>query len=224
MPELYYTAVIKDGKVFVDENGLVYAEHFEDAAERDKRARQFSSACLDGTGNLLYQGTRAPEAALATAQYLVDHPQTEDMDQKARDKIMTDALIAGDRAGDKTVSKLTAPEIDDSDEKRGLPDWAIAQHEVEAATQAVIDAKAAVEAKTRTADALVEAAKKPRDADSPAMTGEQIAAQVHEAHAKASGALTEVDRATGALYLAEQDLAAKIAAYEKIKPKEGKNA
>lgn len=218
MPELYYTAVIKDGKVFTDADGFAYAEHFEDAAERDKRARQFASVCHAGPEFMLYQGTEPAESWIARQGFRVYDPdgnETPDAYHKA-----IDAHAA--KAGDKTVSKLTAPEVDDSQEARPLPEWAIAQHTVDAAHQVLIDARAAVTVANKRAQDLADFANGPRSPESEPMSKDQLAF----AREAANGAQIEADRAMGRMYHAEQDYSEKKAKYDSLapaaKPKEGK--
>lgn len=248
MPDLYYTAVIKDNAVLM-QDGITYAEHFESATERDKRAKQFYSMIIGDESKKVYSGTMPPEAFIVLittptteAETVVDGDSKETIEAKLKAFNDRKETLAA-KAGAKTVSKLTSPEVDDSSEARGLPDWAKAQHEVEAATQALIEAKADVEAKKIRFDAVFDEVfgTDPNRPD-PRKTVAKISDGIEKDlvrqsidptayvptplpnHLKVISAQGDLDRAEGNLYKAENDLAAKVAKYEEIKPKEGKNA
>lgn len=195
MPEqtYHYTALLEGGTV-------LYAEHFEDQSEAEKRSRQFAMAATEGQS--VYLGT-----------------EPSDEIRKA--------------------SKLTAPEVDDSQECRPLPDWAIAQHEVEMAEQAMIEATANIEiARNSYEKAKKELlpfwpAIKPDAFDSAleslmqfynqqcSILGEKkadIAMPLRMEVVSAIHAKNMLDNAKAFFSICENDLAAKKSHYEEIKP------
>jgi len=205
----FYTAIFRPttGEVLREVNGdvtIVMAEHFADEVERNKRAKQFEAHARSlGEADpwMVYTGVRPLEWSLAFAKYLEDHPMGAGVDQDARDKIMADATKAADKV--KSVSILTDPEVDDSQDARTLPAWAIAQHEVEAAEQAVKDAQAGHDAIKARADQMDAAAYSTRPDRGPIEAG---------ARQRADSARQEAEQAQARLYHAQENLKAKKAA------------
>lgn len=173
MPEqLFYTAITRqtdDGyEVATEKIGdvtYVYAEHFVDEAEMRKRARQFEAQArqMDAAGDRKYlacSGTEPPEALIVRLTTLptdAETPKEGDDKDAAELKRMAyadrvDALAA--KAGAKTVSRLTAPEVDDSQEARPVPALALARSAVEVAEQMVRDAQDGVDVAQAKFDAV----------------------------------------------------------------------
>jgi len=241
MAEFYYTAITHN-----ETNEIQYAEHFEDETERNKRAVQ-----LEGEARRLgpwkcYTGTEPVEAFIVRlttkptdAETVKEGDDKDTIQAKQNDyTARVDALAA--KSGAKTVSVLTAPEIDDRDEARQLPDWAVAQTSVERAQQAVFDAQQGSGAAHKRADAIIdELYGTSKDRPDPRVELSAIQAQYESEikavtenratkvnplspdHARAISAQTEADQADARLYLAQQELTARQADYDKIKPKEG---
>jgi len=224
MPDLYYTAItvqtgdtysvatetIGEGK---DAREFVYAEHFESESDMHKRARQFETQARqmdapNGDAHKVYSGTEPPEAFIARLTFRGFEP-----DDESPDDFNKELDAACKAAGAKTVSVLTAPELDDTQENRPLPPLALALSAVEAAEQAVMDAQAGVDQLQTRADDLAEAAKS-TDPDGPGPEAKAALAQ------KARGALAEVDQARARLYHAQNDLEAKQKAVEELKARE----
>lgn len=204
MSQFYYTALFQPST-----GAIEYPEHFEDKAERDKRARQLESeARVRGEGPDLwkcYTGDEPVEAYLARVNAFQPGGEGEDTENNR-----IDALAA--KAASKTTSVLTAPEVDDRAEARPLPAWAVAQHELESAQLVVDDYQAIVDQYTIRANAL----------DEEASIGGKTTPHLRR---EAEGARTEVDQAAAKLYKAHTVLVEKQAAYDAVKPvapKEGK--
>jgi len=214
MSQFFYTALFRPST-----GEIQYAEHFEDEAERDKRAKQLepearrmSPPDVDGKPTedawLCYVSDKPVEWTQAFTQYLMDHPQDADMVQAERDKIHAQAVAVADKA--KTTSVLTDPEVDDRHEARGLPPLAVALSAVEKATQAVLDAKQGADALQKRADNLAEQAYGIGASSEPEERKQVL-------RRKAVDAQAEADNEKARLYHAEQDLADKIKAVEGLK-------
>jgi hypothetical protein len=206
MSELFYTAIIQ-----ANTNAIEFAEHFDDEAERDKRARQLQGECIgrgEADGWRVYTGDKPVEWTLAFADYLTKHPQTADMEQSERDKIMANASAFADKA--KTVSIKAEPEIDDRDEARPLPAWAVAEHEQATALITLADAKATSDAATAKADELDSLAAKTKGNS--------------DLRAEANAARATAEQAAAILYRAEQDYQAKAQTFNTLMAEENKRA
>lgn len=208
MPDqFFYTAIFRpsSGEILTSVDGVPYAEHFVDEGEMRKRARQFE-AHARSLGEVdpwvVYTGVEPVEAYWARAT--AEHPDGEGEDTANK---RLDALAA--KAAAKTVSVLTAPEIDDSQEARPLPTWAVAQAEVEKAERAVVDAKEAHVALQLRADNLAEEAYATGAASDP----EDVKMLKRR---RAVNAQTEADQAKARLYHAEGDYAAKANTFKML--------
>ncbi len=157
MSQFFYTAITHD-----ETNEIQYAEHFEDEAEMQKRSRQLEAEARRLGPWKCYKGTEPVEAFLVR---LNAKPRGKEIIEETDDK---DAMLSkmtvfqmrvddeAAKAGAKTVSVPTAPEIDDREiidhsnpgapvvvqAGRPLPEWALAQHEAEKAGQVLADATA----------------------------------------------------------------------------------
>lgn len=207
----YYTAITHN-----DTNEILYAEHFEDEGEMLKRSRQLEAEARRLGPWKCYTGTEPVEAFLArlTAKATdADTVKPDDSDNVRRSKFeafsdRVDALAA--KAGAKTISVLTAPEIDDSAECRPVPPLQLALSAVEVATQRVLDAKTGADALQKRADNLAEEAYG-TGAQSEPEERKQVLRR------KAVDAQAEADNEKARLYHAEQDLAEKIQAVEGLR-------
>jgi len=217
MPDqFFYTAIFRPstGEILTP-----FAEHFADEAEMLKRARQFEAHARSlGEDDpwMVYSGVEPVEAYL---DRLTIQPKEDESPESFQTR--QNALAAKGAA--RTVSVLTAPEVDDSQEARPLPAWAVAQAEVEKAERFLIDAKEAHIALQKRADNLAEEAYATGSQTDP----EDVKALKRQ---RAVRAQAEADQAQARLYHAEGDYAAKAQTYAvlmdaeryKDQPKEGK--
>lgn len=231
MSQFFYTAITRQvGDTYevatekVGDVTHVYAEHFVDEAEMRKRARQFEAQArmLDVKGDGSYKAYSGMEPVEAFIVRLTE-PLTKDEEvpkgsteeaynaSLAKYTARVDALAA--KAGAKTVSVLTAPEVDDSQEARPVPAVALARSAVEVAEQAVIDAQAAVDKHQGRADTLAEEA---LSRGSKSATPDIKA----ELRRKADGAQDEAEQAKARLYHAQQELKARQKAVAELEAQE----
>ncbi len=216
MAELYYTAITHD-----ETNEIRYAEHFDDIVECEKRSRQLEAEARHLGFWKCYKGTEPVEAYLARINAKpLESEVPDEGDAKgaieSKFKAYTDRINAiAAKAGAKTISILTAPEIDDRDEARPLPNYALAEHEYESAKRVVDDFTEIVQKYQARADSLDEQATGTKSDQAPMNPALKVAAD---------GARGELDQAKAKLYHAEKKLADKAAALEALKPKskEGK--
>lgn len=235
MSQFFYTAIFRPttGEVLREDNFLA-AEHFADEAERNKRAKQFETHARSlGEVDpwMVYSGQVPVEVYLARSAVAPKEGE-EQADWAAR------VQAAGDKVT-KTVSVLTAPEVDDSElvdhsdpanpvvirPGRELPAWALAQHAVEAAELAVRDAQDGVDSAQKRADEIITRVFSTAH-DRPAAVAahaewekKTLIAGAPGADARVSyddrrqavAAQTEVDQQKARLYRAEEELKARKA-------------
>ena len=170
----YYTAIIRDS-----DHKIEFAEHFEDKAECQKRSIQLNQEAHQ-RGEVdpwkSWEGEEPPEVFIARL--------------KAKEGDDVEALVT--KAALKSVSVLTAPELDDSKECRPVPSLSLALSAVEAAQQSVLDGEQGISAIMRRLEGV-------------------------ELGIKAAAMRTELDMAEARLYHAQQDLLDKLAAVEGLR-------
>jgi hypothetical protein len=238
MSQFFYTAIFRPTT-----GEILCPEHFEAKSERDKRAKQLevearqlsSKHDEDGTPApeawLCYSGTDPVEAELvrmaAKPTKAEEVLETDDKETAiAKWKAYTERVAAeAAKAAFKTTSMLTEPEVDDSQEARELPAWAVAQHAVEAAELAVRDAQDGVDAAQKRFDDI-SARIFSKEPDRPAAVAEHAewekrtllagapgaeARVAYDDRRQAVAAQTEVDQQKARLYRAEENLKEKQA-------------
>lgn len=206
----FYTAITHN-----ETNEIRFAEHFVDEGEMIKRSKQLHIEAVNLGPWKMYAGNEPPEAFLirlyAKPEGSEEPKEGDDKETLAKKWEAFSARVDKEaaKAGSKTISVLTVPEIDDTQELRQLPAWAIAQHAMEKSAQYVIDAKQASSVLNLRADNLADAAYS-RDASSIPE------GQRKEAIRKALSAQQEADYAKARLYHAEQDYAEKKAEFDRL--------
>jgi hypothetical protein len=230
MPDqFFYTAIFRPstGEVLRDDH-LTYAEHFVDEAEMRKRAKQFESHARslgEDAPWMVYMGKESFERNRAREDFRAYDPDAETPEQFYKEMDAEVAKIT------KTASILTAPEVDDSQEARPLPAWAVAQADVERAELAVKDAQDGVDEAQKRADAIIDRVFS-TSPDRPAavaahaewetktlMSGAPGAdlKVAYDDRRQAVAASLTVDQQKGRLYLAQEDLKAKREVYDALK-------
>lgn len=204
----FYTAITHN-----ETKEIRFAEHFTDKGEMLKRSKQLHIEAVKLGPWKCYAGSEPVEAFLVR---LAAKPEGSEIifetdDNEASSKKLEAFSARVDKeaakAGAKTISVLTDPEIDDTQDARPLPDWAVAQHAMEAAAQALADAKQSAETLIKRAESMDDQAnstKADRGARNPALI------------AAADGARGEADSAKARLYHAEQDYAEKKDVFDRL--------